>query len=234
MGLPVNQYMREPLTVDEERLLRGGCRKPVEIATVVVLLETGLRVSEFCELEPDQVDWQGRRLIVHGKTDEPGQHNTKNRVVPISDECFGVLAHYRYLFDNLGMSFARIDKVRTGKTARVNPVFLHERQEPAALKIIMGRRARWISTRTVERIVLRCANRAGVTKPVSPHVLRHTFAVRCLQRGIHPRSLMLLLGHENFATTMKYLRLAPEDVVGEFMTKWDRDRYSWDMRRWDR
>jgi len=223
----MNQYMREPLTVDEERVRRGGCRKPVEIATVVVLLETGLRVSEFCELEPDQVDWQGRRLIVHGKTDEPGQHNTKNRVIPISDECFAVLAHYRYLFDNLGMSFSRIDKVAKGVP----------RAALAALKnynATLGRRARWISTRTVERIVGRCANRTGVTKPVSPHVLRHTFAVRCLQRGIHPRSLMLLLGHENFATTMKYLRLAPEDVVGEFMTKWDRDRYSWDMHRWDR
>jgi integrase/recombinase XerD len=193
----VSQYKREPLTQDEEARLRGACRKPVEKATITILLETGLRVSELTECEPgEQVDWQGRRLTVHGKTSKPGEHNTKRRILPLSEECFEVFVRYRYLFD----SIMRVNKNRT-----------------------------WIAVRTVERLVKRVANRVGIVKPVSPHVLRHTFAVNCVRRGIHPRTLQALLGHESFATTQKYLNLAPEDVIREFHHKWDRPaRHSYD------
>src|SRR6266536_3182345 len=93
-------YKREPLTRDEEERLRGICRRPIEIATVHTLLETGLRVSEFQELNLDQVDWQGRRLVVHGKGGDGG-HNTKRRIVPLSDDAFAVFSRYQYLFDQM-------------------------------------------------------------------------------------------------------------------------------------
>jgi integrase/recombinase XerD len=77
-----------------------------------------------------------------------------------------------------------------------------------------------ISSRTIQRIVKRVANRAGITKTVSPHVLRHTFSVTCIKKGISTRALMQLLGHDRLTTTEIYLNLSPEDAIREFEGKW--------------
>ena len=77
-----------------------------------------------------------------------------------------------------------------------------------------------ISVRTIQLIVKRIANRAYITKPVSPHVLRHTFAVTCIKKGISTRALMQLLGHDRLTTTEIYLNLSPEDTIREFEAKW--------------
>ena len=77
-----------------------------------------------------------------------------------------------------------------------------------------------MSKRTVERIVKRVANKACISKPVSPHVLRHTFAVNCIKKGISTRALQTLLGHDRLVTTELYLNLSPEDAIREFLDKW--------------
>ena len=63
------------------------------------------------------------------------------------------------------------------------------------------------------------ANRAMLTKPVSPHVLRHTFAVNCVQRGVSTAALKKLLGHDRLETTEIYLNLSPEQAIQEFREK---------------
>ena len=77
-----------------------------------------------------------------------------------------------------------------------------------------------VCARTVQRLVKRIANRAGIMKPVSPHVLRHTFAITCMKKNIPTRVLMQLLGHDRLATTEIYLNLSPEDAIHEFETRW--------------
>lgn len=77
-----------------------------------------------------------------------------------------------------------------------------------------------MSKRTVDRVLKRVANRAGIGKPVSPHVLRHTFSVNCIKKGISTRALQSLLGHDRLTTTEIYLNLSPEDVIREFRDKW--------------
>lgn len=77
-----------------------------------------------------------------------------------------------------------------------------------------------MTKRTAQRIVKKVANRAGITKPVTPHVLRHTFAVNCIRRGISTRALMEFLGHDRLETTEIYLNLSPEDAIREFKEKW--------------
>ena len=74
--------------------------------------------------------------------------------------------------------------------------------------------------RTIERIVKKVADKAGISKPVSPHVLRHTFSVNCIKKGISTRALQSLLGHDRLATTEIYLNLSPEDAIREFLNKW--------------
>ena len=74
--------------------------------------------------------------------------------------------------------------------------------------------------RTVARIVKKVADKAGISKPVSPHVLRHTFSVNCIKKGISNRALQTLLGHDRLTTTEIYLNLSPEDAIREFLNKW--------------
>ena len=74
--------------------------------------------------------------------------------------------------------------------------------------------------RAVQANVRRVASRAGLAKRVTPHVLRHTYAVTCLRKEIKLPVLQRLLGHEDLQTTGMYLNLAPEDVDREFRRKW--------------
>jgi len=77
-----------------------------------------------------------------------------------------------------------------------------------------------IAKRTAQRIIKNVANRAGVSRPVSPHVLRHTFSVNCIKRGVSTRALQTLLGHDRLTTTEIYLNLSPEDAIREFNEKY--------------
>jgi len=75
------------------------------------------------------------------------------------------------------------------------------------------------SSRALQKIVRRVAQRAGISKKVSPHVLRHSYAVRCVQRGISTRALQMFLGHDRLATTEIYLNMSPEQACQEFVQK---------------
>jgi integrase/recombinase XerD len=68
-------------------------------------------------------------------------------------------------------------------------------------------------TRTaVERVCQETRQRSGISKPVTPHSLRHAFAVHLLESGADLRTIQLLLGHRSLTTTSRYLRIATSKV----------------------
>jgi len=77
-----------------------------------------------------------------------------------------------------------------------------------------------ISARTIQRLIKSIANRASISRPVTPHILRHTFAVTAVQKGVSLPSLQRLLGHDRLTTTEIYLNLSPEEAIREFQSKW--------------
>jgi len=77
-----------------------------------------------------------------------------------------------------------------------------------------------MTPRTMQRLVKSVANRAHIRRLVTPHVLRHTFSVTAIQKGISLPALQRLLGHDHLATTEIYLNLSPEEVMREFREKW--------------
>jgi integrase/recombinase XerD len=116
------------------------------------------------------------------------------------------------VIDGKGGPYGKLSKRRViPLSPRVQPLLeghlgLHDRMQ--------------IGVRTIQRMVKEVANRAHIRRTVTPHVLRHTFSVTCIQKGISTRALQEILGHDRLATTEIYLNLSPEDVIREFHTKW--------------
>jgi len=172
------QYKREPLNNDEVDKLTNACNTFREKFVIWTLLDTGLRLSELADLKKENIQWQERRLVIHGKGGPYGK-KTKRRIIPMADKVRRLIEYHFAENNNTGMS-----------------------------------------KRTIERIVKKVADKAGISKKVSPHVLRHTFAVNCIKKGISTRALQSLLGHDRLATTEIYLNLSPEDAIREFLNKW--------------
>jgi integrase/recombinase XerD len=80
---------------------------------------------------------------------------------------------------------------------------------------------RWfVGPRQAQKIVKRVAQRARIARPVTPHVLRHTWATLALQKGLSLAAVQRILGHERLTTTAIYLNLTDAHVLEEFEAKW--------------
>ncbi len=77
-----------------------------------------------------------------------------------------------------------------------------------------------MTSRWAQQIVKRVAERAGIRKKVTPHVLRHTFAVTYLHRGGNLRALQGILGHSSIQTTDIYLNYSGQRVLEDFKRVW--------------
>lgn len=73
-----------------------------------------------------------------------------------------------------------------------------------------------LSPRAIQYRVKRIAERAGIKRQVTPHVLRHTFAVLALRKGVDIRSLQQALGHSRLQTTEIYLQWSPDQMLESF------------------
>ncbi len=76
------------------------------------------------------------------------------------------------------------------------------------------RAGRPLSTRQVNRLFHEAADAAGITKPVTLHTLRHSFATHLLERGVDIRHIQALLGHDKLDTTARYTRVATGTIAG--------------------
>ena len=77
-----------------------------------------------------------------------------------------------------------------------------------------------VGIRQTQKIVKRLANKAQISKEVTPHVLRHTFATLALQKGISLAAVQKILGHDRLTTTTIYINFTDIHVVDEFIAKW--------------
>ncbi|MBL8160024.1 tyrosine-type recombinase/integrase [Candidatus Saccharibacteria bacterium] len=148
-----------------------------DFAIIELLYSSGLRVSELINLNRDHINLKRREFMVRGK----GQ---KDRPVFISQRAAdAVTAYLERRADTLGplfISYSGMAAVDTsGNYKRITP-------------------------RSVQRLVAQYAKLAGITKHVSPHTLRHSFATGLLTNGADLRSVQAMLGHANIATTQVY------------------------------
>ncbi len=146
-------------------------------AILELLFSSGLRVSELVGLDRDHINLKRREFMVRGK----GQ---KDRPIFISDEAASWVERY-------------LEK----RQDNVKPLFL---RYSGTKKVDTSGNFHRLTVRSVQRIVAQAALLAGITKHVSPHTLRHSFATDLLMNGADIRSVQAMLGHSNIATTQIY------------------------------
>ncbi len=94
-----------------------------------------------------------------------------------------------------------------GTAVRAVEAYLGDRTEnekQPSSPLFLNKNGTRLTDRSVRRILIKYAKRAGITKDISPHTIRHTFATHLLDRGADLRSVQDLLGHENLSTTQIY------------------------------
>lgn len=152
----------------------GGIR---DRAILELLFSSGLRVSELVGLNKDSINLNRREFMVRGK----GQ---KDRPIFISEEAANWVSKYLEL-----------------RSDNSKPLFI---RYSGSKKVDLSGNFHRLTVRSVQRLVAKYALMAGITKHVSPHTLRHSFATDLLMNGADLRSVQAMLGHSNIATTQIY------------------------------
>jgi len=167
-------------------------------AILELLFSTGLRVSELCALNSD-IDLSSEELSIRGK-------GGKVRVVFISEEARDAVK--KYLAARKDMSDALFVQIDSGIGKKKGK---NENKDVRAL-----------TKRSIERIVKQHAIKAGISKKVTPHVMRHMFATDLLGNGADLRSVQAMLGHANIGTTQIYTHVTDKhlrDIHKKFHNK---------------
>jgi site-specific recombinase XerD len=152
-------------------------------AILELLFSTGLRVSELCSLTND-LDLRVDELSIRGK-------GGKVRVVFISQEAKDAIKSYLALRKDMSDAlFVKLADEKKNKKSKEDG----------------------LTRRSIERIVKYYAIKAGISKKVTPHVLRHVFATDLLSNGADIRSVQAMLGHANIATTQIYTHITDKHL----------------------
>ena len=150
-------------------------------AIIELLFSGGIRVSELCSLNRDSINLERREFMVRGK----GKKDRPIFIDKSTAEC---------IEDYLNM-----------RTDTLPALFLNNsanQQIPSTSGDF-----RRLTPRSIERIVQKYTRLAGITKHVTPHTMRHSFATDLLMNGADIRSVQSLLGHANISTTQIYTHI---------------------------
>ncbi len=154
-------------------------------AILEMLYSTGLRISELTALDKQHVDLERGEFAIRGK----GQ---KIRIVFLSERTKGWLKEYI-----------------TARDDNYSPLFLNHRRSRNKQEgdLDLTGEHRRLTDYTIQEIVRTTAIKAGITKHVTPHTIRHTFATELLLNGADIRSVQELLGHSSITTTQIYTHI---------------------------
>lgn len=150
-------------------------------AIIELLFSGGLRVSELCNLNRDSINLALREFMVRGK-------GKKDRPIFIDQT-----------------TAEHIEEYLNARNDTLPALFLNNSSNQN-IPDTSGDFRR-LSPRSIERIIGKYTRLAGITKHVTPHTLRHSFATDLLMNGADIRSVQSLLGHANIATTQIYTHI---------------------------
>ncbi len=163
-----------------------------------LLFSSGLRVSELCNLNRNDINLERREFVVRGK-------GSKDRPIFIDESAANRVKDYLC---------TRHDSLPA--------LFLNNSKNPGTPSTDGNYRR--LTPRSIQRIIEKYTRLAGITKHVTPHTLRHSFATDLLMNGADLRSVQSLLGHSNISTTQIYTHITDthlKDVHEKFHSETD-------------
>lgn len=162
------------------------------LAILEVLYGTGIRVSELCDLELFQIDWDLQLLTVIGK-------GNKERLVPLGDQASQVLSQY-------------IQEIR--------PLLLAKgqiKEKSDFYKVFLSDKGLAISSDQVRQILKQIVEEGALHLSIHPHKFRHSFATHLLNHGADLRSVQEMLGHEDLSSTQIYTHLSRNQLRQSYL-----------------
>lgn len=184
-GLKVETTVKKPFGPEELEALRLHCDRSRDRALVEFLLATGLRVSELCKLNVEDIDFYRMEFYVRGK-------GGKERLCLLDDVTKFHLK--RYLRDRMRWERMSEDDLRR------QPLFVSAKA-PHTRMTIAG-----------VQYLLKELGRKAAVENVHPHRFRRTFACDMISRGMPVEQLMVLMGHSKIETTMIYVTVKTSSV----------------------
>ena len=160
-----------------------------------MLYGTGARISEAVGLDVDDIDTVDATVLLRGK-------GSKERLVPIGGYALDAVAAY---------------------LTRARPELRGVQRRPGERMFLNSRGGR-LSRQSAWAVLVKAAERAGVTRDVSPHTLRHSFATHLLDGGADVRVVQELLGHASVTTTQVYTLVTVDNLREVFATAHPRAR----------
>lgn len=155
-------------------------------AMLELIYATGIRVSELISLKFNHVDLFNDVIKVEGK-------GSKERIVPINHTAKKYLEIY--------LNAYRSSLIKKGKTCDY---------------LFLNNRGLGITRVGFYKLIKQRASEVGITKDISPHTLRHSFATHLLSNGADLRVIQELLGHSDISTTQMYTHLTNEELKNEY------------------
>ena len=157
-------------------------------AILEMLYDTGIRVSELCNLKINDIDFNSDFITIYGK-------GKKERNVLLFDSLKNALKNY--------LNFSRSYLLTKSKDSISDALFLNHRGGP-------------LTERGVRVILDEITSSAATNISVHPHMIRHSFATHLLNGGADLRSVQKLLGHVNLQTTQIYTHVSREQLLSEY------------------
>jgi len=192
-----NSKKKEALTIAAQRTLCNTMVGNTYEYQYRFLLQTGLRTGELVGLKWSDVDWEKRTLTISRSMEY--RHSTKEwrigepksksgyRTIPLTEEAIEIL---------------RLQK-KKNQSISIIPIEWSE-------FVFLCRKGTPVKNSTYDTMLFKLCEKADLPK-FSMHVLRHTFATRCIEAGMKPKTLQTILGHSNIGITMNLYVHTTED-----------------------
>jgi len=208
VGAKLSRHLPVVLTPSEVRALLGQLSGTMELVAAL-LYGTGARLLEALRLRVKDVEFERREILIRDGKGAKDRVTVlpENLVLPLQQHLAGVKrVHLRDLATGFGDVWLPdaldLKYPNAGRTWGWQWVF------PSTVRSVDPRSGaehrHHLNETTVQKAIAGAARRAGIVKPCSPHVLRHSFATHLLQAGYDIRTVQELLGHSDVKTTMIY------------------------------
>ena len=190
------------LTIDEQRKFLMAAAGQSYENQYKFMLQTGLRTGELVGLKWDDIDF-GKRTVTISRTMEyrykvgewragPPKSKSGYRTIPLTDEAIRIL------------------KDQKEKNSKIKVINIEWRDQ-----VFLSRKGEPVKNSTYDTALFKICDKAEIRK-FCMHILRHTFATRCIETGMIPKTLQKILGHSNIGITMNlYVDATEEEKTKE-------------------